>query len=32
MSDTQGTYEVIFYTNGKEVERNTLPYYEEKKK
>lgn len=32
MSDTQGTYEVIFYTDGKEVERNTLPYYEEKKK
>lgn len=31
LHNEKGTYEVVFYTNGKEVERNVLPYFEEKK-
>ena len=32
LPNEKGTYEVVFYTNGKEVGRNVLPYFEEKKK
>ena len=32
LDDTKATYEVVFYTDGKEVERNTLVYQETKKK
>ena len=32
LPNEKGTYEVVFYTHGKETERNVLPYFEEKKK
>ena len=32
LPNEKGTYEVVFYTNGKETGRNALPYFEEKKK